>query len=85
MSRAMPVECAHGCILDWGDFGVEGAEPEYCEICTPAFTPPDIESDYLACKIKQWVEHFQSFDDVHPDHIYMLAARAAREHYKGLP
>lgn len=28
----MPVECAHGKIVDWGDFGDD--EPEGCEFCT---------------------------------------------------
>lgn len=33
MSRALPYECEHGRILDWGDFGGEGSLPEECEKC----------------------------------------------------
>lgn len=33
MGRAMPVECEHGKILDWGDFGGDDAVPEPCDTC----------------------------------------------------
>lgn len=39
MSRLMPVECPHGRIFDWGDFGPEdddcllGPHGEHCERC----------------------------------------------------
>lgn len=33
MGRMMPVECEHGRILDWGDFGGEDSKPETCETC----------------------------------------------------
>ena len=35
MSRLMPVECEHGKIIDWGDFGAEdgSSPPEECLPC----------------------------------------------------
>ena len=33
MGRAMPVECIHGKILDWGDFGGDDAQPQPCDAC----------------------------------------------------
>jgi hypothetical protein len=30
MGRQLPTECAHGRIVDWGDFG---DEPEHCSVC----------------------------------------------------
>lgn len=31
--RQMPVQCEHGRISDWGDFGQPGAIPEPCYYC----------------------------------------------------
>ncbi len=31
--RRMPVQCKHGRVSDWGDFGQSGAEPEPCYYC----------------------------------------------------
>lgn len=31
MGRSMPVECHHGVVVDWGDFGDGGNECERCE------------------------------------------------------
>ena len=33
MGRMMPMECPHGKVKDWGDFGGHDSEPQPCEVC----------------------------------------------------
>ena len=48
MSRKLPVECPHGRIIEWGDFApAAGAEPEFCEKCSPLNVIAGIEREYL--------------------------------------
>ena len=37
MGRLMPMECEHGKVYDWGDFGGDDAEPEPCPACDRAW------------------------------------------------
>lgn len=44
MGRQLPVECEHGCILDWGDFGGDNP-PEGCAECDPQLLRTPVERD----------------------------------------
>lgn len=48
MSRAMPTECPHGTIIDWGDFGPDDGQPETCDEC-----------DLRSMTVTVWTDHGQ--------------------------
>ena len=43
MSRSMPVDCEHGGVLDWGDFGNESRP--FDDRCPRCFTQEDNDRD----------------------------------------
>ena len=45
-SRTLPVECEHGKVMDWGDFGPDDGDPEFCSECDSG-TAPALEAENL--------------------------------------